>query len=142
MDSDSIMRRFESCYPRHFFRIRYGLNSPSYKATWPSGKAKVCKTSTPRFESGCRLHTGPVTSYTVIGLFFYLFFFIFCPSPSFFFLLTYLFFSFSASMSCRDLDFVTSHTPQNTNTTASACVGFSTPIPISSEAATETIGCT
>ena len=24
-------------------------------ATWPSGKARVCKTLTPRFKSGCRL---------------------------------------------------------------------------------------
>ena len=34
--------------------LRY--TTPVYKlAAWPSGKAEVCKTSIPRFESGCRL---------------------------------------------------------------------------------------
>ena len=45
-------------------------------------------------------------------------------------------------LSRRDLDFVTSHTPLNTKTTAKACVGFSMPIPINREAATDTMGCT
>ncbi len=44
--------------------------------------------------------------------------------------------------SLRDLDLVTSHTPEKTSTTARAWVGFNTPIPINRVAATDTMGCT
>ena len=41
-------REFESRFPLHF-----------YVAAQPSGKAEVCKTFIPQFDSGCRLHTFP-----------------------------------------------------------------------------------
>ena len=39
-------REFESRFPLHFFMV-----------TSPSGKAKVCKTFIPQFESGCHLQS-------------------------------------------------------------------------------------
>ena len=45
-------------------------------------------------------------------------------------------------LSALALDFVTSQTPVNTKITAIAWVGFNTPIPISNEANTDTMGCT
>ena len=67
-DSDSVSRRFESCYPSQTngarkFRASFNKSQSNtvihkiskHMATWPSGKAKVCKTSIPQFESGCRL---------------------------------------------------------------------------------------
>ena len=60
-DSDSVIRRFESCYPSQYSRGAVVPHPVYNRATWPSGKAKVCKTSIPRFESGCRLHKNPVT---------------------------------------------------------------------------------
>ena len=57
-DSDSVMRRFESCYPSQS-NTAFLINQGSCRlkmATQPSGKAEVCKTFIPQFKSGCRLH--------------------------------------------------------------------------------------
>jgi hypothetical protein len=46
------------------------------------------------------------------------------------------------SISRRDFDFVTSHTPEKTRITAMPCGHVKTPMPVSSETVTETRGCT
>ena len=47
---------------RHLAKVEVASPSLVYRSIylvpWPSGKAKVCKTFTPRFKSGCRLHIG------------------------------------------------------------------------------------
>ena len=48
----------------------------------------------------------------------------------------------SLSMSFLLFDFVTSHTPENTNITAIACDHFNTPIPAITLTPTLTTGCT
>ena len=50
--------------------------------------------------------------------------------------------SCSFSMSARDFDLVTSHTPRQTSMTASPWLGLNTPMPVSMLTVTDTSGCT
>ena len=50
--------------------------------------------------------------------------------------------SCSFTMSARDFDLVTSHTPRQTSMTASPWLGLNTPMPVSMLTVTDTSGCT